>query len=114
MQTLTGRSHLLIDLRQGRLRLFVDGDLEWVLTSDANRLLAYRRSLGDEQVIVAFNASEDPQEIEIPAENGTWHTVYQTGRYTEGDVAGITDVANGTITARLAPLSARVWERVHD
>ncbi|MGB5674106.1 MAG: glycoside hydrolase family 13 protein [Gemmatimonadota bacterium] len=111
---LRGVYQRLIDLRQGRLRLFVDGDLEWVLTSDANRLLACRRSLGDEQVIVAFNASEDPQEIEIPAENGTWHTVYQTGRYTEGDVAGITDVASGTITARLAPLSARVWERVHN
>ena len=111
---LRGVYQRLIDLRQGRLRLFVDGDLEWVLTSDANRLLAYRRSLGDEQVIVAFNASEDPQEIDIPAEDGTWHTVYQTGRYTEGDVAGITDVASGTITARLAPLSARVWERVHD
>jgi cyclomaltodextrinase len=108
---LRGVYQRLIDLRQGRLRLFVDGSLEWVLTSDANRLLAYRRSLGDQQVIVAFNASEDYQEIEIPAKDGAWHTVYQTGRYSEGEVTGITDVVGGTLAARMRPLSARVWMR---
>jgi glycosidase len=109
---LRGVYQRLIDLRQGRLRLFVDGDLEWLLTNDADRLLAYRRSLGDQQVIVAFNASEDYAEIEISAEDGAWHTVYQTGRYSEGDVVGITNVASGTLASRFAPLSARVWVRV--
>ena len=111
-QWLRGVYQRLIDLRKSNLRLFVDGDLEWLLADDPNSLLAYRRSLGERQAIVAFNASEDVQQIEVPADDGTWRTAYDTGRRTAGDYADATQVAGGTLAARIGPLSARVWLRV--
>ena len=78
------------------------------MVDDANRLLAYERSLGDERAIIAFNASEDPQRPAIEAENGTWRSAFSTA----GQADGTTDVTGGALNAELPSLSARVWIRV--
>ena len=69
----------LIALREDHLRLFVDGDLHWLQVDNANRVLVYERGLGTQRAIVAFNASEDPQEVEVEAEDGTWRTAFSLG-----------------------------------
>ena len=92
----------LIALRKQHLRLFVDGNLTWLLTDDARRLMVYERALGDERAIVAFNASDEPHEIAVAAE-GTYRAGYP--------VRDAVVVADGVLTAGLAPRSARVWIR---
>jgi glycosidase len=91
----------LIALRKQHLRLFVDGNLTWLLTDDARRLMVYERALGDERAIVAFNASDEPHEISVAAE----------GTYRAGYPVGDAVVADGVLTAGLAARSARVWVR---
>jgi glycosidase len=93
----------LIALRKQHLRLFVDGTLTWLLTDDARRLVAYERVLGDQRAIVVFNASDDPHEIAVAAEDGRYRVAYP-GR--DGSVT-----VTGTLSARLGPLAAGVWIR---
>jgi glycosidase len=95
----------LIGLRKDHMRLFVDGDLTWLVADDANSLLAYRRALGDQRAIIAFNASDDLQELEVEATDGTWRAAFVAG----GPAAETVEVAGGTLAAELPPLSARVW-----
>jgi glycosidase len=92
----------LIALRKQHLRLFADGATHWLATDDAARLLAYDRVLGDQRAIVAFNASDTPRQISVPAE-GRYRLAFPAG-----DTAG---VAAGKLAASLPPLSARVWIR---
>ena len=92
----------LIALRTQHLRLFVDGSVAWLLTDDARGLLAYERVLGDERAIVAFNASEAPQEIAVAAE-GTYR-----GAFPPGDPVTATD---GRFRVALPPRGAGVWIR---
>lgn len=92
----------LVALRKQHLRLFVDGALNWRLSDDANGLLAYERVLGDQRAIVAFNASDAPQEIAVPAE-GAFRVAYPAGT--------VGAVADGTLKAVLPPRGARVWIR---
>jgi glycosidase len=92
----------LIALRKQHLRLFVDGSLNWLLTDDAWGLLAYDRVLGEQRAIVAFNASDAPHEVNLPAE-GTFRTAWPAGR----PVTAI----GGTLRATLPARSARVWIR---
>jgi glycosidase len=94
--------HDLIALRKQHLRLLVDGPLNWLLTDDARGLLAYERVRGDRRAIVAFNASDEPQEISVAAD-GTYRVAYPAG--------GAAVVARGTLTASLSPRSAVVWVR---
>ena len=96
----------LIALRKAHARLFAEGDLTWLAADDANRVLAYRRSLGEEQAIVAFNASEDPQRIEFEATDGEWTVAFPAG---SGDRP--VRVENGRHAAKLGPLAARIWIR---
>jgi len=107
---LLGTYRGLVALRTDNLRLFVDGDLNWLHMDDANRVLAYGRDLGDQHAIVAFNASEDPQTLNVEAEDGTWRTAFAAGGRTREAV----EVAGGTLAAELSPLSARVWIRVRE
>jgi len=100
----------LATLRKDHLRLFVDGDLTWLEVDDANRVLAYRRALGNEEAIVAFNASEDPQELVVEAADGKWLVAHATA----GPTGGTIDVRGGTLASELAPLAARVWIRARD
>lgn len=92
----------LIGLRNRHRRLFVDGSLTWLVTDDARRLLAYERVLGRERAIVAFNASDGPQEIALPAA-GAYRLAYPA------DGASVN--AEGTLTAELPPRAARAWIR---
>ncbi len=92
----------LIALRRQHLRLFVDGGLQWLVTDDARRVLVYERTLDDRHAIVAFNASETPQEIAVPAP-GTYRQAYPGG--------AALDTSGGTLRAALPPGTARVWVR---
>ena len=83
----------------------MDGELNWLHVDDANRVLVYERDLGTQRAIVAFNASEDPQEVEVEAEDGTWRTAFSS----DPQARQIEDAAGGVLRAELAPLSARVW-----
>jgi glycosidase len=93
----------LIALRRANLRLFVDGELEWLEVDDADRVLVYERSLGDQRAIVAFNASDDPQEITVEAADGSWRRAFPAAGREEFRVA------DSLLHAELPSLSARVW-----
>ena len=92
----------LIALRKQHLRLWVDGNLKWLLTDDARGLLAYARELGDQRAVVAFNNADTPQEIALPAEGG-----YRLA-FPAGDAVRAT---GGTLHGRLAARTAQVWIR---
>ena len=94
--------HELIALRKAHQRLFVDGAVRWLLTDDAHAVLAYERTLGDQQAVVAFNASDRVQDISLAA-SGSYRLAYPAG----GGVV----TASGTLQARLPPRSALVWIR---
>jgi glycosidase len=95
----------LVALRKDNLRLFVDGEITWLLADDANSLLAYGRDLGDQHAIIAFNASDDVQDMSVEAEDGTWRTAFAAG----GQAPETVEVAGGYLAAELPPLSARIW-----
>ena len=62
----------LTRLRQSQPAL-ARGDLEFVLADDARQLLAYRRTLGEEQVLVVFNLAEEMQTVALSAGGkATW------------------------------------------
>jgi cyclomaltodextrinase / maltogenic alpha-amylase / neopullulanase len=90
----------LAGLRRRHLRLFVDGRARWLRTDDERGVLAYERTLRGERAIVAFNVSEQPQELEVEAQE----------RYREA-YPGRDEVnpADGALRVRLPPRSARVW-----
>lgn len=99
---LLGVYRRLIALRKEALRLFVDGEVEWLLTDDTRGVLAYARTLGEARAVVAFNTSDRPQDISLTA----------NGNYREAWPATSTMVTtNGTLAATLPPRSARVWLR---
>jgi len=93
----------LIALRKRNLRLFVDGDLSYLLTDAARGLLAYQRARDDERAVVAFNTSGQPQRIALDVEEGTYRAVYPPG--------ATVDVVDGSLTAELPPMTAAVWLR---
>lgn len=88
----------LIALRKAHLRLFVDGEITWLLRDDANRIVAYQRSLRQENAIVIFNGSDKAQDIAVPAV-GTFRQAYPASQ------ASATD----TIRTTLKPLTASIW-----
>ncbi|HWA16024.1 MAG TPA: alpha-amylase family glycosyl hydrolase, partial [Gemmatimonadales bacterium] len=88
----------LIALRKAHQRLFVDGEVQWLVQDDQARLLVYRRTLGSEQAIVMLNASDQTQAIAI-ASPGTFKQAYPASSSTASD----------TVKAVLQPLTAEVW-----
>ena len=56
----------LIALRKQYLRLFVDGDFNWLRKDDEKGVLVYERAWGEQRAIVAFNVSEAPQKVTVP------------------------------------------------
>jgi cyclomaltodextrinase / maltogenic alpha-amylase / neopullulanase len=94
--------HDLIALRKQHVRLFVDGTLHWLLTDDAQGLLAYERVLGNQRAIVTFNNSDATREVSLAA-NGRYRVAYPAG--------GAVTVADGTLRAQLPARAARVWIR---
>jgi cyclomaltodextrinase len=92
----------LIAMRKQHLRLFVDGAVSWLLADDANSLLAYARTLGTQQAIVAFNASDEMRELTVQAD----------GTYRAGWPVGSTVTAtDGILRVELPPRTGRVWLR---
>jgi cyclomaltodextrinase len=92
----------LIALRKQHLRLFVDGTPRWLLTNDAQGLLAYERVLGDQRAIVAFNNSDATREVSLAAD-GRYRVAYPTG--------DTVSTVGGRLTATLQARAARVWIR---
>jgi glycosidase len=92
----------LIALRQAHLRLFVEGTHSWLVADDARRVLAYERVRGERRAIVAFNASDAPQEVAVVAE-GTYRVAFPAG--------GVVTAAGGELRVVLPPRTARVWMR---
>lgn len=92
----------LAALRKAHLRLFVDGELNWLRTDDARGVLVYDRVLGEERAVVAFNNSDAPQQIVVPGE-GRYRIEYPAGR-------PVTARA-GSLRFVLQPRSSRVLVR---
>jgi glycosidase len=92
----------LIALRKAHLRLFTDGSISWLLTDDAQGLLAYERALGNERAVVAFNNSDTPSEVSLAAV-GQYRQVYPAGE--------VLSAAGGRLVTRLPARTARVWIR---
>ena len=90
----------LIALRKANLPLFVNGSVSWLLTDDARNLLVYARQLDGRRAIVAFNASDSPQDITVKA-GGRFRMVFPAG--------AVTSTQGGQLRARLPARSARVW-----
>jgi glycosidase len=93
----------LIALRKRHLRLFVDGALAWLLTDDANGLLAYERTLGDDRAVIVFNTSEQAQTMEVDVDAGTYRAAFPVG-----DTLYASD---GLLTLELPPNRAAIWIR---
>jgi cyclomaltodextrinase len=91
----------LIALRTDNLRLFVDGDLTWLLADDTAGLLAYERTLGEERAVIAFNTAEQTRSISIEVGDGVWRTAFP-----QSEPVSTTD---GSIRAELPARSAVVW-----
>jgi glycosidase/enterochelin esterase-like enzyme len=92
----------LAALRNAHLRLFVDGSLNWLRTDDVRGVLVYDRVLGDQRAVVAFNNSDRPRIVEVPAE-GRYRTAYPSGPAIQA--------RSGVIRATLPARSSRVWIR---
>lgn len=93
----------LIALRNRHLRLFVDGELRFLLADDEGGLLAYGRDLDDQRAVVAFNVSDEPRNFSVEAEDGIYLRAFPTG---EDRAAN-----EGILTLALPPKSAGVWIR---
>jgi len=102
-QSLLRTYHGLIALRKAHLRLFVDGTVDWVLTDDAWGLLAYTRTLGNQQALVAFNSGDAAHEVRIPVE-GRWRQVWPASPV-------VASAIGGSLRSDLQAHSARVWIR---
>ena len=90
----------LIALRRQHVRLFVDGAANW-LVRDAG-VLAYERTLGEERAIVAFNVSDGPAHVSLPA-RGRYRPLFPS--------PGVPIGADGMMKACLPARSAAVWVR---
>jgi glycosidase len=95
----------LIQLRKDHLRVFVDGDMTWLVEDDANGILAYQRALGEERAIVLFNRSDDVQDVTVEVDPGTYAEQLRGVR---------TEPTQGSLAVELMPLEASVWVRVGD
>ncbi len=76
------------------------GAFTTLLADDARNLWIFERTLGDERVVVAINASREPQKVELPADRAVarkWGVAY--------DSEGARDL---DALAPLPPLSGRV------
>ena len=92
----------LIGVRKRHARLFADGTVNWLLTDDARRLLAYERVLGHQRAVVAFNLSDVSAKTQVEAE----------GRYAAAYPRAETrTVAGDSLSITIPPRSAVVWIR---
>lgn len=88
----------LIALRKAHLRLFADGNVQWLVRDDTKGVLAYQRSLGAERAVVAFNISQEPRAFVLPT-GGTYRQAWP----------GRSVPVGKALRATLPPRSAVVW-----
>ncbi len=98
----------LIQVRNNN-RVLQSGDPAILLSDDANKTLAYSRTLGDDVAIMAFNRSDKTQTLSIPLSSGA--------ATTKARIRGFSDALSGqkfspgnapTLTLKLAPLSSAI------
>jgi cyclomaltodextrinase len=78
------------------------GDLSFLLTDDKKMLLAYSRRLDNNEIIVIFNLSENPQTVQVPVKNnGTYEDILSGSSV-------LVKSKDNYIEITLEPLSARV------
>jgi glycosidase len=94
--------HRLIALRQAHQRLFVDGTVQWLRRDDANGVLVYARTLGEQRAVVAFNVSAVERAVAVPAD-GSYREAFPGN--------GAAPIVGGRLSATLPPGEARVWIR---
>ena len=85
----------LIALRKAYMELFTDGEIAWPVIDDERRVLVCQRTLGTQRALIAFNASDAPREVTVPA--GTYRRVFPLGAVEHVD------------SLILAPMTAQVW-----
>jgi cyclomaltodextrinase len=56
----------LCRMRNGN-KVLSEGDLEFIVAGDEKMVLAYTRSMGDEEIIAVFNRSVLPQTVALPS-----------------------------------------------
>ncbi|GAB4521162.1 MAG: alpha-glycosidase [Anaerolineae bacterium] len=78
-------------------QLLRHGDVETVVADDAQRVYVFLRSMGDERLYAAFNASDAEATVQFPAE-GTWQDVIGTHPAVQAE--------NGVLTITLNPRGA--------
>ena len=76
--------------------------MNWLRTDDARGVLVYERVRGDQRAIVAFNVSDAPQKVAVPAK-GSYRLAFPAG--------GTANVVEGKLNAKLPPRAARIWIR---
>ena len=91
----------LIALRTGHPEL-LRGALDYLLADDGTMTLAYRRRLGDDEVIVAFNRSAQPQPIEL---HGMADVPYEVVAESHSGCLGRWQESRRDLRFDLAPLS---------
>ncbi|MFN8650986.1 MAG: glycoside hydrolase family 13 protein [Gemmatimonadales bacterium] len=87
----------VVALRKEHLQLFVDGAMEWLAADDSTGVLVYRRTLGDQSAVVAFNTSEQPRAVTLPGD-GAWRVALAT-------------VPGSIVALKVPARSAVVWLR---
>jgi len=92
----------LIALRRQHPRLFAEGEVRWLLRDDATGMLAYERVLGNEQAIVASNASDAAHPLSLAVE-GFWRQAWPAG--------DSSSAAGATLQAVMPARGATVWIR---
>jgi glycosidase len=85
--------------------VLVYGDLTFILADDKKMVLAYRRSMKDEEILVFFNRSQSRQTVLLPSEKGT---EYQD--LLSGNMKPIRSI-EGQIEITLDPLTATVLKK---
>jgi glycosidase len=92
----------LIDLREER-DIFVYGDYE-LLLADHGEVFAYRRTLGDEELLVVCNFFDDEPELDLSAEADGRDVEYLVGNYETDDATDLSE------PIRLRPYETRVYD----
>jgi glycosidase len=92
----------LIDLREER-DIFVYGDYE-LLLADHGEVFAYRRTLGDEELLVVCNFFGGEPELDLSAEADGRDVEYLVGNYETDDATDLSE------PIRLRPYETRVYD----
>lgn len=81
----------------------IHGSIEWLYADDASSSLAYKRELDDTEIIVLFNASDQPQELTV-----------KTGYFTYFNILNCNESysADSELTVTLPPIEALILSNI--